>query len=49
MNIKELIERLEEVSAIHGDTTPVIDSNGSQIGFAVQPHPVSKIPTVVIF
>jgi hypothetical protein len=49
MNIRDLITRLDELEAIYGGQTPVIDSDGSQIGLAVQPHPVSKVPTVVIF
>ncbi|MEI7850633.1 MAG: hypothetical protein WCH86_02260 [Kiritimatiellales bacterium] len=49
MTIRDLIDRLEDISAWHGDQTPILDSNGDEISFSVQPHPVTKVPAIVIF
>lgn len=49
MNVRELIQSLEEIAAVHSDDMPVIDSNCEPIGISVNPNPKDTVLSVIIF
>lgn len=49
MTVKELVHRLEEISAFYSDDIQVMDSHCEPLGITVRPHPTSAVPTIIIF